>query len=81
LFIVGDLRSNPEKPEWRFHVTAMVKSKTPSGEEQWYAVDPIFPKAIKIQDWITQVKAVWDYKNAAYLYRVSPDVILPDLSL
>lgn len=74
LFIVGDLRSG-ENPEWRFHVTTIIKNNT----DQWMAVDPILPTAMPVEKWIATVKSVWDKDNKAYLYKTSSDAVLPDL--
>ncbi len=81
LFIIGDLRSNPKKPEWRFHVTTLVKGP----ENQWYAIDPIMtpPLApggeLKVEEWIKIVKKTWDYKKKAYLYVAQASAITPDI--
>ena len=48
LFIIGDLRSGTD-PEWRFHVTNVVKLSN----GQWYAFDPIIPQTrpVPIAEW------------------------------
>lgn len=81
LFVAGDLRSNPEKPEWRFHVTTLIKGTN----NQWYAIDPIMtpPLApggpIPVAKWISIVKDTWDYKNAAHFYVTQANAITPDI--
>lgn len=74
LFIVGDMRSDPAKPEWRFHVTTMVKGTN----GLWYAVDPIMKGPMPAGDWIGFVKKIWDYKGQTKLYLTSQLAIMPD---
>ncbi len=74
LFIVGDLRSTSQ-PEWRFHVTTLVK-----GTDDWYAIDPIVNRVLRMRDWIRYVKSVWDRSNRAKLYITDADAVLPDLT-
>lgn len=76
LFIVGDLRSTPA-PEWRFHVTTLVRDE--AGE--WRAIDPILAQPLPAHEWVSQVRAVWDKNRKAKLYLTSADAILPDLSV
>lgn len=85
LFIVGDLRSNSEKPEWRFHVTTVVPSLN-GNKKSWVAIDPIFGKPLLVGDWIKEVKKGWDSyhkdsKGKARLYLVSANAVLPDIRL
>ena len=81
LFVAGDLRSNPEKPEWRFHVTTLIKGTN----NKWYAIDPIMtpPVApggpIPVEEWIAIVKDTWDYKNAAHFYVTQANAMTPDI--
>ncbi len=81
LFIVGDLRSNPAQPEWRFHVTVLVKTST-----DWYALDPIFDKPLTASEWIRRVRATWDSwhretnpERRARLYLTPPQTVMPDI--
>ncbi len=81
LFIIGDLRSNPARPEWRFHVTTLVKGT----DRKWHAVDPIMtpPLAsgtdLPVAKWIEIVKKTWDYKNNSILYITSAEAAVPDI--
>ncbi len=80
LFIIGDLRSGTD-PEWRFHVTTLVKG---SETQKWYAIDPIMTApiapgtALLLEDWVRIVRSVWDKNGQAKLYFTSPDTIMPD---
>ncbi len=81
LFIVGDLRSNPATPEWRFHVTTLVKGE----DRKWHAIDPIMTpplaagKDLPVADWIRIVKKTWDFKKNSYLYVTSAAAVIPDI--
>ncbi len=83
LFIVGDLRQGP-KPEWRFHVTTLVKG---TEDNAWYAVDPILLKPqfkgspVLMTEWIRTIRSVWDKKGKAFLYRVGPVTVVPDIRI
>jgi hypothetical protein len=82
LFIVGDLRSGPD-PEWRFHVTTVVKGQE---DDRWYAIDPIMTPPIApggpllLEEWVRIVRGVWDKKGLAKLYFTSADTIMPDVT-
>lgn len=75
LFIVGDLRSGAD-PEWRFHVTTLVKGE----DGRWYAIDPILGRPMPAEEWIATVKRVWDKKNEAKLYLAPSDTVMPDVT-
>lgn len=83
LFIIGDLRSGAD-PEWRFHVTTLVKGQETN---QWYAVDPIMTPPLApggpllMAEWVRIVRATWDKKKQAKLYFTSPDTVMPDVTL
>jgi hypothetical protein len=62
-------------PEWRFHVTTLVKGP----QDAWFAVDPIFERPLPVLDWIKRVRNTWDKNKNAKLYFVDPSVVLPDL--
>ncbi|MCX5784188.1 MAG: hypothetical protein NTX59_00710 [Elusimicrobia bacterium] len=76
LFLVGDMRSGAE-PEWRFHVTTLVKGP----RNGWVAVDPIFEKPLPMLDWIKRVRGTWDKNGKAKLYFADPSAILSDLRI
>jgi len=92
LFIIGDMRSLGWKnnwPEWRFHVTTIVKGP----EGVWYAIDPItisgFNRRSKrfnpptVAKWVSFVREGWDswhgekYKSKLVLTDTS--MIFPDI--
>ncbi len=74
LFVVGDLRSG-NTPEWRFHVTTLVKSK----DGEWWAIDPIMGGPISMADWIAAVRKGWDRGHKAKFYLTGADAVLPDI--
>lgn len=80
LFIIGDLRQGSE-PEWRFHVTTLVKGE----DGAWWAVDPIMQPplawggSMKMEEWMRTVQSTWDKKKAAHFYLVDNSTIIPDL--
>jgi len=82
LFIVGDLRQS-EKPEWRFHVTTLIKGT----EGGWYAVDPILKRpffkgtALPMKQWVETVRKIWAGPRVSHLYRVSAVAVLPDIRI
>jgi hypothetical protein len=76
LFMVGDMRSGAD-PEWRFHVTTLVKGP----QDAWFAVDPVFEKPQPVLDWIKRVRSIWDKSKKAKLYFVDPSAVLPDLRI
>jgi hypothetical protein len=81
LFIIGDLRSGTD-PEWRFHVTTLVKGMN----GLWYAVDPIMTPPVapggplKMEEWVRIVRRVWDKKAEAKLYLTSAHAVMPDVT-
>lgn len=90
LFMVGDMRSNPTKREWRFHVTTLVLND----QGAWIAIDPImerypfFSGAIPAAEWVANVRGVWDswQKDAsgavvhkAKMYVTPVNAVLPDI--
>lgn len=91
LFIIGDMRSNPANPEWRFHVTLLVRRQVrPSNPAvtAWYAIDPIFSRPLPVEEWIRQVRNTWDNwqptsgeRRAAKLYLAPAGTIMPDIRL
>lgn len=82
LFIIGDLRSGPD-PEWRFHVTTLVKGE----DGKRYAIDPVVgsvsgqARPFLLEDWIEIVRSTWDKNRKAHLYLTEGDTILPDMSV
>lgn len=80
LFVIGDLRSGPN-PEWRFHVTTLVKGD----DGEWWAVDPIMQPplswggALKMHEWMEIVQRTWDKQKKAHFYMVDNSAIIPDL--
>ncbi len=87
LFIVGamcsDKNCNPDQPEWRFHVTTIVK-----GQSNWYAIDPIVYKGnsfrpLTVNAWIKEIRETYDtfHKQSpkTRLYMTSVETILPDI--
>lgn len=80
LFVIGDLRSG-EDPEWRFHVTTLVKGD----DGKWYAIDPIMTAptgpsdSMLAENWIQTVQSVWDRKKRATFYNVSSEAVMPDV--
>lgn len=83
LFIVGDLRSNPSQPEWRFHVTTILPVYG-NGQVQWVAIDPIMSTPLTVAQWIQSVRAGWDAWHGtpggkAHFYLVPASAVLPDI--
>ncbi|MCC7441049.1 MAG: hypothetical protein IT285_05430 [Bdellovibrionales bacterium] len=78
LFILGDLRSGVD-PEWRFHVTTLVRSVNAGGLEEWTAVDPIFAAPMTARTWLGAVRAIWDREGKSRAYLTSADAVLPDV--
>lgn len=82
LFIVGDLRSGPD-PEWRFHVTTLVRGE----DGKRYAIDPVVgsvagqARPFLLDDWIETVRSTWDKNRKANLYLTDADTIMPDMSV
>jgi len=89
LFIVGALCSGctgaTDAPEWRFHVTTVVKGE----DRKWYAIDPIMHESgpyrpLTVERWIERVREGWDRYHGgeprAKLYLTPPDAILPDIT-
>ena len=83
LFIIGDLRSNPAKEEWRFHVTTVVPGKASNGRDIWVALDPIMDRPLLVADWIKNVRGGWDSWHGgaprAHLYLAPGLAIMPDI--
>ena len=83
LYIVGDLRSGPD-PEWRFHVTTLVRGKNANDKEEWYAIDPVlyelgYREPVTMAQWVRIARSIWDKKAQAKLYMTDADIILPDI--
>lgn len=82
LFIIGDLRSGQD-PEWRFHVTTLVKGKE---DGKWWAIDPIMTPPtgpggpIRMEEWVRIVRSIWDKQGKAKLYFTGTDTVLPDVT-
>jgi hypothetical protein len=76
LFVIGDLRSGPN-PEWRFHVTTLVKGE----DGHWHAIDPILRGPMRAESWVSMVQSVWDRGRKARFYAVPASTVIPDLSL
>ncbi|MEL6546095.1 MAG: hypothetical protein AAFQ82_15815 [Myxococcota bacterium] len=74
MFIVGDLRST-DAPEWRFHVTTMVRT-----DQGWMALDPLLGRIMTAQAWVDKIQSVWDREKKAVLYTTDAKVVVPDLS-
>ena len=74
LFIIGDMREGAD-PEWRFHVTALVRGT----DGLWYAIDPVMEKPREVNDWIRSVRAIWDKAQKTKLYITHASAVLPDL--
>lgn len=79
LFVIGDLRSGAS-PEWRFHVTTVVKGLTSRNRKTWYAIDPILETPILLSTWMKTIQSKWDQNQKAMFYWVNNSVILPDTS-
>ena len=81
LFVIGDLRSG-DVPEWRFHVTTLVKG---SEDGLYYAIDPIMRpprsdgKPLPPAKWIEIVKSIWDKNHKAHFYVSTPESVMPDM--
>jgi len=80
LFIFGDLRQGAN-PEWRFHVTTLVKG---AEDGKLYAIDPIFPgmghpTPLPAADWIEIVRRTWDKPRKAHLVLAERDSIIADM--
>ncbi len=84
LFVSGDMRSNPQVPEWRFHVTTLAKVKREkTGIVEWMAIDPIMSGPLTTDEWIQRVQSGWDRwhgeKPKSRFYIVDADAVLPDI--
>ncbi|MBI5623556.1 MAG: hypothetical protein HY924_07250 [Elusimicrobia bacterium] len=75
LFVIGDLRSG-ETPEWRFHVTTLVKGI----DDRWHAVDPIMDGPMTADEWISAVHRGWDPAKKARFYLTDADAVIPDIT-
>lgn len=72
LFVTGNLRTGNSK--WRYHVTTIVKA---SGNEGWWAIDPIFDRPMSAKEWFEEMKK-FDTADSLKLFiteakRVGPD--------
>lgn len=76
LFVIGDLRSGLN-PEWRFHVTTLVKGD----DNDWYAIDPVMYRPLRMDGWLRNLQRIWDRNKKATFYITPPDAIMPDLSI
>lgn len=83
MLIIGDLRSG-EEPEWRFHMTTLVKGKE---DGKFYVIDPIMrppfatATSLPVEEWISVVRGRWDKNNKARVYLTGPDTIIPDMRI
>lgn len=88
LFAIGDMRQSPvsTQPEWRFHVTTLVKGE----DGNWWAIDPIMGpplgdgKPLLAQNWMAIVSREWDKPRPGkhyhlFFYLVESAVILPEI--
>ncbi len=81
LFIIGDLRSNPLKPEWRFHVTTIIRDQNGS----WHTIDPIMYRHLTIREWVETMRTRWDNWQGennnfqAKLYLTPPTTVIPNI--
>ena len=75
LFVIGDLRSGYD-PEWRFHVTTLVKGD----DGDWYAIDPVMYRPLRMDGWLRNLQRIWDRNKKATFYITRPDAIMPDLN-
>jgi len=76
LFVIGDLREGAD-PQWRFHVTALVKGE----DGLWYAIDPIMEGPMTATAWMAEVRKTWDKGRKARFYMTPPATVLPDVSV
>jgi len=76
LFVIGDLREGAD-PEWRFHVTALVKGE----DGAWYAIDPIMEGPMTSSAWMAAVRNTWDKGRKAKFYMTPASTILPDVTV
>lgn len=53
IWAVGSL----EERRWEFHVSALIKAESKSG---WWALDPIFHRAMDVRNWILQMESFSD---------------------
>lgn len=75
LFVIGDLRSG-DQPEWRFHVTSLVKG----ADGRWHAIDPIMDGPLTVDQWMSRVHRGWDRQKKAKFYLTGADAVLPDIT-
>lgn len=83
LFIVGDMRSNPRTPEWRFHVTTIVPVYG-GGQVRWVAIDPIMSAPMTAAQWMRAVRDGWDRWHGvaggkARFFLTPASAVLPDI--
>lgn len=81
LFIIGDLRSG-DVPEWRFHVTTLVKGD----DGVFHAIDPLLrpplgqSTSVTVPEWMDKIQGKWDKNKKARLYFVDAENVIPDMS-
>lgn len=66
LFAVGNLKSG--RTRWGYHVTLIVKAK---GEEGWWAIDPLFERALPYEDWTRRMNEKYN-ADGNMLYFATP---------
>ncbi|MCX5795605.1 MAG: hypothetical protein NTY77_08945 [Elusimicrobia bacterium] len=76
LFVIGDLREGAD-PEWRFHVTALVRGE----DGAWYAIDPIMDDPMSAAAWMAEVRKTWDKGRKARFYMTPASTVLPDVTV
>ncbi|RZA09614.1 MAG: transglutaminase domain-containing protein [Proteobacteria bacterium] len=62
LWAVGDLKN--AGTEWRYHVTTLVRHEDGS----WYAVDPIFGRPLKADEWFLRMRSEFDAQKTMRIY-------------
>ncbi|HTL12532.1 MAG TPA: hypothetical protein VL588_08605 [Bdellovibrionota bacterium] len=78
LFLIGDLREGTD-PEWRFHVTTLIRVHRAGDNYEWVAVDPLLQGPMIAPAWLKKARSIWDKKNKAYAYVADADAVLPDV--
>ncbi len=70
-------------PEWRFHVTTIIKKKNST---DWITLDPIMGRHLSVKDWVAAVRRGWDTWQTppkkihqARLFLVPPTAVMPDI--
>jgi len=60
LWVVGDLSRDPKALDhWKYHVTTLVRST----DGDWYAIDPIFSRPMRMEEWVSTVQRDYDHKK------------------